>query len=168
MALPLRLRPDAVMGRYDDYDYDDEEEGEAHLRVALDHESAVLPTRAYSGDAGWDLYACESVIIAGGSFQDVPLGFRMAIPDGHFGFITGRSSTYRKRKLRVDANVIDCGYRGPMFAGVHNMAPVAQTVAEGKKIAQLLILPVPTIRATKVDDLPESDRGSKGFGSSGV
>lgn len=137
------------------------------LEVIVDPEMGRLPTKAYDGDAGWDLYACRSVFIGSGQFKDVPLGISIAIPEGHFGLITGRSSTYRKRQLRVDANVIDCGYRGPMFAGVHNMG-LDQVVEDGERIAQLLILPVPTVNVVHVENLPDSHRGTKGFGSSGL
>lgn len=138
------------------------------LLVTLLAEDARVPTRAYDDDAGWDLYASESVEIPVGGFVDVPCGIAIAVPEGFFGRITSRSSTFRKRKLDVREGVLDAGYRGPLFAGVHNESRANQVIEKGERVAQLLIHEVPATTWVVVDQLPESNRGVSGFGSSGT
>lgn len=131
---------------------------------------ASLPTRAYEGDAGFDLYTLEEAVIAPGEFLDVPVGCSVQFPEGVWGMITGRSSTLRKSQLLVTTGVIDTGYRGPLYAGVQNMGPEPYTVKKGERLAQLI--PFPNVAAglhpTPVDVLAPSDRGEAGFGSSGA
>lgn len=131
---------------------------------------AVLPTRAYDGDAGFDLYTLEDTVIEPGEFVDVPVGCRMQFPDGVWGMIFGRSSTVRKLDLLVTPGIIDTGYRGLLYAGVRSFRSDAYVVAKGERIAQIVPFPnvAQTLHATPVDVLTQSDRGESGFGSSGV
>ena len=130
-------------------------------------EHAALPTRAYDGDAGWDLYVDEDVIIAPNTVADVPSGIAVAIPYGQYGRIVGRSSTHRKRGLSVVEGIIDAGYRGPLFAGVWNPQPESIRVERGERLAQLILCDVPAASFVEVGELPPSLRGRRGFGSSG-
>lgn len=141
---------------------------EPALQILPDSPKSKLPTRAYDGDAGLDLYASESVVIGAGEFRDVPVGFSMAIPEGYFARIVSRSSTFRNRRLDVREGIIDAGYRGSLYAGVHNMNATDVVVEEGERIAQMLIHEVPVVPMEIVETLPDSARGSRGFGSSGV
>lgn len=131
---------------------------------------AVLPTRAYEGDAGFDMYTLVDTIIPAGEFVDVPVGCRVQFPDGVWGLVAGRSSTLRKHDLMVLPGIIDTGYRGLLFAGVRSLRDDDYTVAKGERLAQLIPLPnvAQTMHATPVDVLAPSDRGEAGFGSSGA
>lgn len=126
-----------------------------------------LPTRAYTGDAGWDLYVSESVWVPAGQFRDIPCGVGVALPEDTWGMLTGRSSTLRNRGLLVHQGVIDQGYRGPLFAGVFNLGPDATLVEAGARIAQLIVIPMHDHQVEYVDRLRPGVRGSAGFGSSG-
>lgn len=137
-------------------------------------EGGRLPTRANDGDAGFDLYVSEDVRIPPGEFVDVPCGVRVAMPPGVWGRITGRSSTWRKRKLLVVEGVIDTGYRGPLYAGVTNMSDDVRLIVQGERIAQLVLHDNVAAQHHAVqidrglfDRLPGDGRGEAGFGSSG-
>jgi dUTP pyrophosphatase len=134
----------------------------------LTQTDAILPTRAYTGDAGYDLYTTETTVIPPKTVVDVATGVAVAIPVGHYGRIVGRSSTHRKRGLSVVEGVIDAGYRGPLFSCVWNPSETESvTIEAGERVAQLIVTPVSQLDAYEVETLPNSDRGVRGFGSSG-
>jgi dUTP pyrophosphatase len=142
--------------------------GAQPLRFQLD-DGAVLPTRGYPGDAGYDLYVQEDAWIGPGEFVDVACGCAVQLPDHLWGMITGRSSTLRKHNLLVATGIIDTGYRGPLFAGVKNLGDEPFEAKRGMRLAQLIPLPnaAENLRATEVQVLDPSERGTAGFGSSG-
>lgn len=125
------------------------------------------PRTGYPGDAGVDLYVSENTRIPFGQFADVPCGCNVELPPGTWGMLTGRSSTIRDRGLFVTQGIIDNGYRGPLFAGVHNLSDTSVQLQKGDRIAQLIVLPLVPVAPQQVDALSQSDRGSNGFGSSG-
>lgn len=129
----------------------------------------LTPTRAYQDDAGWDLYVSQDTAIAPGAFCDVPCGLRAALPPWAWGLVTGRSSALRRYGLLVHSGVIDTGYRGPLFAGAFNLTDQVVELKAGERIAQLIVMPNATLNTEvmHVDALPVSERGEKGFGSSG-
>lgn len=132
----------------------------------------LVGERTYDGDAGWDLVAAHDAYIGPHGFNDVACRVRVALPEGVWGLILGRSSTLRKRRLLVATAVIDQGYRGELFVLVQNTTPGSVMVKAGERLAQLIPLPLltPEIKVrllTDLEDLPESDRGDKGFGSTG-
>jgi deoxyuridine 5'-triphosphate nucleotidohydrolase len=133
-------------------------------------ETDLSPRRQYEGDAGFDLICSEDRHIGYRQFVDVPCGIRVALPVGVWALIIGRSSTLRQRELMVAPGVIDNGWRGPLFAGVWNLGDQAAEVQEGDRIAQLIPFPLTSaelqLRRTG-GELPESDRGERGFGSTG-
>lgn len=131
---------------------------------------AALPTRAYDGDAGFDMYTLEDTLVPAGGFVDVPVGISVQFPDNVWGMIIGRSSTVRKLDLLVTPGVIDTGYRGPLFAGVRSLRADDYTVKRGERLAQILPFPnmAQQIHPIAVDVLTPSDRGEMGFGSSGA
>lgn len=129
-----------------------------------------LPIRAYSDDAGLDLFTSKSLWVGVGEFVDIPTSLRMQLPPWAWGFLVGRSSTLRKLKLMVNPGIIDTGYRGELFVGVQNLGQKPVLVQEGSRIAQLIVMGNATRRVTPTmeDDLEPHSRGHNGFGSSGV
>jgi dUTP pyrophosphatase len=130
---------------------------------------ATLPERAYAGDAGLDLAACERVELGPGERAVVPTGLAVAIPDGYAGFVQPRSGLAARHGITVvnSPGLIDSGYRGEIRVVLLNTDRQRAFVAEaGERIAQLVVLPAPGIEITEVDELPESERGVRGFGSS--
>ena len=131
--------------------------------------NAVVPTRAYSGDAGLDLSACERIELAPGERALVPTGLAVAIPDGFAGFVQPRSGLAAKHGISIvnTPGLVDSGYRGELQVALLNTDLRETFVVEpGMRIAQLVVLPVPNLDLVEVDELPESERGERGFGSS--
>jgi len=130
---------------------------------------ARVPERAYAGDAGVDLAACEPVTLAPGERALVPTGLAVAIPDGYAGFVQPRSGLATRHGVTIvnAPGLIDSGYRGEIQVVLLNTDKEATFSAEaGERIAQLVILPVPEVVLREVDELPSSERGVQGFGSS--
>ena len=129
-----------------------------------------LPTRGHHDDAGLDLYVSERTEVPPGEFRDIPTNLAVELPVGTWGYLTGRSSTLRKRQLLVNPGVIDAGYRGELFSGVWNLGDNPATVETGDRIAQLILLPNLTkdYRPDYVDQFDTTTtRGHNGFGSTG-
>ncbi len=132
-------------------------------------EDAVLPQRAYAGDAGIDLSACDRHELAPGDRAVVATGLAVAIPEGFAGFVQPRSGLAARHGLSVvnAPGLIDSGYRGEIRVVLLNTDRSEPFVVEpGMRIAQLVVLPVPELELAEVDELPESERGVRGFGSS--
>ena len=130
---------------------------------------AVVPTRAYDGDAGLDLSACKRVKLGPGERSLVPTGLAVAIPEGHAGFVQPRSGLAAKHGISIvnTPGLVDAGYRGELLVNLVNTDPAATFVVEpGMRIAQLVILELPAVELVEVDELPASERGVRGFGSS--
>jgi dUTP pyrophosphatase len=129
-----------------------------------------LPEAQHPGDAGLDLRAAEGVTVKPGERAMVPTGVAVAIPDGHAGLVLPRSGLASKRGLTL-ANapgLIDAGYRGEVICAVINLDPHdAVEIAAGDRIAQLVVVGLPAVTASLVDELPPSARGEGGFGSTG-
>jgi dUTP pyrophosphatase len=129
----------------------------------------VVPQRAYRGDAGLDLAACERVELAPGERALVATGLAVAIPDGHAGFVQPRSGLATKHGISIvnTPGLVDAGYRGELLVNLINTDSREPFVVEpGMRIAQLVVLPIPDVELVEVDELPESERGVRGFGSS--
>jgi dUTP pyrophosphatase len=132
-------------------------------------EEARLPERAYNGDAGLDLATCERVELGPGERAVVPTGLAVAIPEGYAGFVQPRSGLAARQGISVvnSPGLIDSGYRGEIRVVLLNTDTEHTFVAEpGDRIAQLVVLPVPELEVVVVDELPETERGVRGFGSS--
>jgi len=131
---------------------------------------ATLPTRAYDGDAGLDLYALAPCLLAPGERASVRTGIAVAIPPGHAGLVLPRSGLAARHGLAlVNApGLIDAGYRGELQVLLLNTdRSEAVSLLAGDRIAQLVVVPVRLPSVTEVAELPQSDRGLGGFGSSG-
>lgn len=139
------------------------------LPVRRLREDAVLPERAYSGDAGLDLAACERHELEPGERALVGTGLAVAIPEGYAGFVQPRSGLAARHGISVvnSPGLVDSGYRGEIRVVLLNTDAAEPFVVEpGMRIAQLVVLPVPELEPIVVDELPLSERGVRGFGSS--
>jgi dUTP pyrophosphatase len=132
---------------------------------------AKLPHRAHPGDAGLDLASRVDVEVPAGERAMVPTGVAVAIPEGHAGLVLPRSGLASRHGLTL-ANapgLIDAGYRGEITCAVVNLnRSVPVRIVRGDRIAQLVIVAVPDVQPEWADELPESPRGTGGFGSSGT
>jgi dUTP diphosphatase len=133
-------------------------------------EDAVLPEGAYPGDAGLDLVACETVTIGPGERAVVPTGIAVAIPEGYAGLVIPRSGLALRHGISLvnTPGLIDSGYRGELrVIALNTDRSGTFTVESGMRIAQLVVMPVPGIALVETQTLPETARGTAGFGSSG-
>jgi dUTP pyrophosphatase len=132
---------------------------------------AILPGRAYDGDAGFDLAACERAVIPPGGRAVVGTGLAVAIPEGCAGLVLPRSGLAARHGLgKVNSpGLIDAGYRGEVKVILLNTdRDEAFVVEPGMRIAQLVLVELPLVRIAEVDELPPSERGEGGLGSSGT
>jgi dUTP pyrophosphatase len=130
---------------------------------------AVLPQRAYEGDAGLDLVACERVELAPGERAVVGTGIAVAIPEGHAGFVQPRSGLAARHGISIvnTPGLVDAGYRGELRVILLNTDATEPFVVEpGMRIAQLVVMPVASFEIVELDELPDTERGVRGFGSS--
>lgn len=167
-----------------------------NVKIKRLHPAAVIPQYAHDYDAGVDLVATEDVIVEPGATVKVPTGIAISLPAGYEAQVRPRSGITLKTKLRVALGTIDAGYVGeigvivdnvsPAYSGytkpyiygidgkiAENIAPNQETlftylIRKGDRIAQLVIAPVEQATFIEVDTMEETQRGSGGFGSSGV
>ncbi|MDO8572170.1 MAG: dUTP diphosphatase [bacterium] len=128
---------------------------------------ATVPSYAHAGDAGMDMYASEDVHIRKGEWGKVPTGIALEIPDGYVGLVWDKSGLSINHGLKTLGGVIDAGYRGEIIIGIVNLSSEDYTIEKGHKIAQLLIQKIESPVIQKVEELGDSHRGEKGFGSTG-
>ena len=132
-------------------------------------EDAHLPHQAYEGDAGFDLAACEHVVLAPGERAVVATGIAVEIPQGYAGFVQPRSGLAARHGVGVvnSPGLIDSGYRGEIkIVLINTDREEAFVVDPGMRIAQLVVAPVAAVRMVEVEELAVSERGARGFGSS--
>ncbi len=130
-----------------------------------------LPTYARPGDAGADLRCTSNVVLEPGQRSLVGTGVRVALPEGTVGLVTPRSGLAARRGLGIvnSPGVIDSGYRGEILVCLINHDPKhTLTLEAGDRVAQLLVMPCVTAHFEAVVSLDETDRGSGGYGSTGV
>jgi dUTP pyrophosphatase len=149
------------------------------LAARLGDDQSVPPFAAmhYEGDCGYDLATTEDTVLRPGETADIPCGVAVALPPYTFGWITGRSSSWRTWGVQVMGGIIDEGWRGELFTLVFRPITYPETrdvnllIPAGTRLSQLIIMPnlAPQVRMYRVepDDLPRSDRGTNGFGSTG-
>lgn len=144
------------------------------VKVVLE-EDAIMPTKAHSSDAGFDLYSREDKLIPARhnmfnikeeNSATFDTGVHIEIPEGYVGFLKSKSGLNVKHHITSDG-VIDAGYTGSIVVKLYNHGEDFYTVKKGDKITQLVILPIPEVELVQVNSLEESERGDKGFGSSG-
>jgi dUTP pyrophosphatase len=130
----------------------------------------LLPAYAHPGDAGADLCAAEAVTLGPGERFTMPTGVSIALPEGFAGFVVPRSGLAMRHGLTIvnAPGTVDAGYRGEIRVTLLNTdSSMPYDIAVGDRIAQLIVMPVTRARFIPVDTLPDSHRGTAGFGSSG-
>ncbi len=130
-----------------------------------------IPTYARPGDAGADLRSNEPLTLAPGARALVGTGIRFALSDGYVAFVVPRSGLAVRHGITVlnSPGTIDAGYRGEIKVPLLNTDPSQSfTIEVGDRIAQLIVMPVSRAQFVPVEELPDSDRGDQGFGSTGV
>ena len=130
-----------------------------------------MPRCAYAGDAGVDLRAAEDLDLAPFERAMVPCGLALAIPEGYAGFVLPRSGLAAKHGISIvnAPGLIDSGYRGEIKVILVNLdSKESFSIKRGDRIAQLVIMATPEVDYEPVGELPESERGEGGFGSSGM
>ena len=140
----------------------------AELLVKKINQNAQLPKRGSVCAAGYDVCSSENMTIKPQCIGIVPTGLQIAVADGHYGRLASRSGLYTKHLISVGAGVIDSDYRGELKVVLHNFGNADFEVKVGDRIAQLIIEVIATPKVVEVDELPSSDRGAGGFGSTGV
>lgn len=136
------------------------------LKVKRIHENAKLPLYQHKGDAGLDVFSSIDYVLGTGEVKPIPTGIKVAVPEGHVGLIWDKSGISLKGVHRL-AGVIDSGYRGEVRVVMVNLGDEPFVIEKGMKIAQLLIQPVVELEVIETEDLEETSRGEKGFGSTG-
>jgi dUTP pyrophosphatase len=150
------------------YDYDGVVNADNPPPLLVSGQTDHLTVGKYAGDAGFDLAISEDVQLLRGHYQQVRTGVHIAVPEGWYAAMEGRSSTWEKHRCWVRPAVIDAGYRGEMLVGIEYRGDSDGIQFEaGTRLAQLILLPVFQGGIEVVDELPEADRGHAGFGSSG-
>jgi dUTP pyrophosphatase len=131
---------------------------------------AVLPSRAYEGDAGLDLSAAEAVVLGPGERAVIGTGLAVAVPEGHAAFVQPRSGLAARHGITIvnAPGLVDSGYRGEVKVVLLNTGDEPFAVDLGMRIAQLVVLPVAAADPVEVDELPGTERGERGHGSSGT
>lgn len=150
------------------------------IKIKKFHPDAKIPTYAHSADAGVDLYCTTINRPEDRAYIEYDTGIGVEIPDGHVGLIFPRSSISNTPHYLSNAvGVVDSNYRGPIkfrfktdaaiyLAMQHEDSPlVEEYYKEGDRVGQLIVLPYPKLEFEEVDELTSSERGEKGYGSTG-
>jgi dUTP pyrophosphatase len=136
------------------------------VKCKLMHPNAKLPIKTYESDSCFDLYSVEEVIIPAHSWREVSTGIIVEPPLGYGLFLRARSSQGIKG-IQMHNGTIDCGYRGILGTIVYNHSNEPYCVKIGDKVGQAFVEPILQVVFEQVEELSESERGEKGFGSSG-
>ena len=140
------------------------------IKVKKLTDTAIVPTKSRTTDAGYDLYADEDVAIYPEDTKLISTGVAFAIPDGYAGLIWDRSGLGSKG-IHRHAGVVDSSYRGEVKVALSNSRSSHEDniyfLNRGDRIAQILFQKVPHFDLVETEELDDTDRGSSGFGSSG-
>ena len=128
-------------------------------------ENATLPIKSTDGAAGLDLYSAEPCIILPNEIKLIKTDIALICPPGTYGRIAPRSGLTIKQQLDVRAGVIDSDYRGNIIVAMHNIGAEERNLEQGTKIAQLILEKISNVVIEEVNELPATERGTNGFGS---
>lgn len=137
------------------------------VKIKKLHPEAQIPEHAHYNDAGMDLHAVDAFEMEPGERKSIPLGIALEIPDGYVGLIWDKSGLSHKYGIKTFGGVVDAGYRGEIHAGLMNLSDKFFRFEKGHKIAQLLIQKVESIEFIETDELNNTERGNRRFGSTG-
>jgi dUTP pyrophosphatase len=129
---------------------------------------AKIPRYAHPTDAGMDLFSVKDLTVGPGETVICPTGISLAIPEGYVGLIWDKSGLAGKNEIKTMGGVIDSGYRGEVGIILKNLSKQEHKINVGDKIAQMLIQKVVHPELVEVDNLEETERGTGGFGSTGI
>ena len=147
------------------------------IKIKFLRENAKLPSKYSEGSVGFDLYAAEEAVVPASLIDTqgrldvgkliVPIGIAVQLPYGTVGKLASRSGLSTRFNIEVGAGWIDSDYRGEIMVELRNFSSHEYRVRPGDRIAQLIVLNVAIANIALVDQLDDSERGSRGFGSSG-
>lgn len=138
------------------------------VKIKKINSNAIIPSYAKDGDAGMDLTAISIEKDSNGFFTEYGTGLAMEIPKGYAGFIFPRSSASKTSQIQANCvGVIDSGYRGEIKVRLKELGNPSKLYEVGDRIAQIIILPVPSIEFIQTEQLEQTERGEGGFGSTG-
>lgn len=137
------------------------------MKIMLDN-GAYMPVRAHNTDAGLDMITPQKIMLPPRGYAVVDTGVHVQLPTGTVGILKSKSGLSVNRGIYTVDGVIDEGYTGAIAVKLHNSTKDYQIINAGEKITQLVIVPCLMPEMELVDDFPETDRGSAGFGSTGV
>lgn len=142
------------------------------LRIKKLNENAIIPKYGTEFAAGADLYACldENILIPSGETVMIKTGISLEIPTGYVGLVYARSGLAFKKGIAPSnkVGVIDSDYRGEIMVALHNHSKNDYVVQKGDRIAQIVIAPYIKVEFDLVEELDETIRNDKGFGSTGI
>lgn len=136
------------------------------LKVKKLNLNGRLPTKNNASDAGYDLYCAEDYRIKAGQTAKIKTAIALKIPDGYYGQIQSRSGLASKG-IVAKGGVIDSGYTGEILILLNNNGDYEHYISRGERVAQLILHQVPNFTVKEVEELEETERSNKGFGSSG-
>jgi dUTP pyrophosphatase len=147
----------------------------SNIQVYKIDKNAILPSRANKSDAGLDIHSLETVFIPKGSTKLVSTGISIKVPEGFVGKLWSRSSL-AKKGMDIGGGVIDAGFSGHLNVVIHNITSDLSNyngengywITQGDKIAQFVLIPIMVPHVYQVNELWKSERGDKGWGSSGT
>lgn len=140
------------------------------LEVIILKDSGIVPVKAHDGDAGYDLFSAEDVVIPAKSTVKIPLGIGIDVPYGSFGDVTGKSGLTSSTDIRIERGIVDNGYHGEVSVITTNISHEAIIIKRGMKFAQVILSPCDPEKEVRVKDRfhNENGRGDGGFGSTGM
>ncbi len=137
------------------------------LKIKKIHPKAKIPKFALPGDAGMDLFAMENKIIKPNEIIAIKTGISIELPNNYVGLIWDKSGLAFKNGIKTMGGVIDSGYRGEIAVILTNLSLDTYEIKQGDKIAQMLVQKIEHPIITQVDELGDTERDKKGFGSTG-
>ena len=130
-------------------------------------ENAATPTKAHPSDAGFDLVASKTTTIPANGRALIPTDIAMAIPEGYYGMVVGRSGNTIKRGLVGMTGVVDAGYRNGIGIMAFNLTQEDISIKQGERAGQIVLTPILSCEIEEAEELDTTDRNQGGFGSTG-
>ena len=140
-----------------------------NIKIKRLNENAILPEKQHDSDAGYDLHSIEEIILRPNKIYKIRTGIAIQIPNHYAGLVLPRSGLSSKYGISLinTPGLIDSGYRGELLIPLINHSSNEYTINKTERVAQLILIEIPEVKIEVTSDLDESDRDSKGFGSTG-